>query len=78
LKLYSKLVDNVKIINKNYSNSTNIDFNSKLNLYTRSNVDYNNLSFFNKYIDKSFIAKENKNKNFSVKIHELNYLKNAN
>ncbi len=75
LKLYSKLVDNVKIINKNYSN---IDFNSKLNLYTRNNVDYNNLSFFNKYIDKSFISKENKNKNFSVKIHELNYLKNAN
>ncbi len=48
--------------------------NCKLNNYTRNNVNYNNLSFFNKYIDKSLIATKNNNSN--VKIDELNYLNN--
>ena len=72
MKLYSKLIDNVKITNKNPS-AAKIDFNSKLNLYTRNTVNYNNLSIFNKYIDKDLIGKV-KNKNFNSKIDQLNYL----
>ena len=51
----------------------NIDLNTKLNLYSRNTVNYNNLSFFNKYIDKKLIANT---KTKYTNSEEINYANN--